>query len=35
MQINYEDSTEKILEEIMDAIEQSKRFKPQATEQSS
>lgn len=29
MQINYEDSTEKILEEIMDAIEQSSRFKPQ------
>ena len=28
MQINYEDSTEKILEEIMDAIEQSKKFKP-------
>lgn len=26
--INYEDSTEKILEEIMDAIEQSPRFKP-------
>jgi len=28
MQINYEDSTEKILEEIMDAIEQSKKFRP-------
>ena len=28
MQINYEDSTEKILEDIMDAIEQSKKFKP-------
>lgn len=28
MQINYEDPTEKILEEIMDAIEQSKKFKP-------
>jgi 1-acyl-sn-glycerol-3-phosphate acyltransferase len=28
MQINYEDSTEKILEEIMDAIEQSNKFKP-------
>lgn len=28
MQINYEDSTEKILEDIMDAIEQSSRFKP-------
>ena len=28
MQINYEDSTEKILEEIMDAIEQSKKFIP-------
>ena len=31
MQINYEDSTEKILEEIMDAIEQSSKFKPQQT----
>jgi len=29
MQINYDDTTEKILEEIMDAIEQSKKFKPQ------
>lgn len=29
LQINYEDSTEKILEEVMDAIEQSSRFKPQ------
>jgi 1-acyl-sn-glycerol-3-phosphate acyltransferase len=29
MQINYEDSTESILEQIMDAIEQSDRFKPQ------
>ena len=28
MQINYEDSTEKILEDIMDTIEQSKKFKP-------
>jgi hypothetical protein len=28
MQINFEESTEKILEDIMDAIEQSKRFKP-------
>jgi hypothetical protein len=28
MQINYEDTTEKILEDIMDAIEQSKKFKP-------
>lgn len=28
MDINFEDSTEKILEEIMDAIEQSKRFRP-------
>lgn len=28
MQINYEDSTDKILEDIMDAIEQSKKFKP-------
>ena len=28
MQINFEDSTEKILEDIMDAIEQSKKFKP-------
>ena len=28
MQINYDDSTEKILEDIMDAIEQSKKFKP-------
>ena len=28
MQINFEDSTEKILEAIMDAIEQSKKFKP-------
>lgn len=31
MQINYEDTTEKILEEIMDAIEQSSKFKPQQT----
>ena len=31
MVINYEDSTEKILEEIMDAIEQSSKFKPQQT----
>jgi hypothetical protein len=29
VQINYDDTTEKILEEIMDAIEQSKKFKPQ------
>lgn len=29
MQINYEDSTETILDQIMDAIEQSARFKPQ------
>ena len=29
MEINYEDSTEKILEDIMGAIEQSKKFKPQ------
>jgi 1-acyl-sn-glycerol-3-phosphate acyltransferase len=29
MQINYDDPTEKILEDIMDAIEQSKKFKPQ------
>ena len=29
MQINYDDPTEKILEEIMDAIEQSSKFKPQ------
>jgi 1-acyl-sn-glycerol-3-phosphate acyltransferase len=29
MVINYEDSTEKILEDIMDAIEQSSKFKPQ------
>jgi 1-acyl-sn-glycerol-3-phosphate acyltransferase len=28
MQINFEDPTEKILEEIMDAIEQSSKFKP-------
>ena len=28
MQIDFEDSTEKILENIMDAIEQSKKFKP-------
>lgn len=28
MQIDFEDSTEKILEDIMDAIEQSKRFMP-------
>ena len=28
MQINYDDTTEKILEDIMDAIEQSKKFKP-------
>ena len=26
MQINFDDSTEKILDEIMDAIEQSKKF---------
>jgi len=32
MQINYEDTTEKILEDIMEAIEQSKKFKP-VTEQ--
>jgi 1-acyl-sn-glycerol-3-phosphate acyltransferase len=32
MVINYEDSTEKILEDIMDAIEQSKKFKPQESE---
>ena len=31
MVINYEDSTEKILEEIMDAIEQSSKFKLQQT----
>ncbi len=31
MVINYEDSTEKILEDIMDAIEQSSKFKPQQT----
>ena len=29
MQINYDDPTEKILEDIMDAIEQSSKFKPQ------
>lgn len=29
MQINYDDSTEAILEQVMDAIEQSDRFKPQ------
>jgi 1-acyl-sn-glycerol-3-phosphate acyltransferase len=29
MQINFEDSTEKILDDIMDAIEQSKKYKPQ------
>ena len=28
MQINFEESTEKILEDIMDTIEQSKKFKP-------
>lgn len=28
MHINYEDSTEKILEDIMDAIEQSSKFRP-------
>jgi 1-acyl-sn-glycerol-3-phosphate acyltransferase len=28
VQIDYDDSTEKILEDIMDAIEQSKKFKP-------
>ncbi|MEO6540921.1 MAG: 1-acyl-sn-glycerol-3-phosphate acyltransferase, partial [Ferruginibacter sp.] len=33
--INYEDSTEQILEQVMDAIEQSKRFKPQSTGQGS
>jgi hypothetical protein len=30
MEINYEESTEKILQDIMDAIEQSNRFKPKA-----
>jgi 1-acyl-sn-glycerol-3-phosphate acyltransferase len=35
MQINFDDPTEKILEDIMDAIEQSKQFKPQESEQSS
>ena len=34
MVINYEDSTEKILEDIMDAIEQSSKFKPQLPAQS-
>jgi 1-acyl-sn-glycerol-3-phosphate acyltransferase len=34
MEINYDDPTEKILEDIMDAIEQSKKFKPQQAEQS-
>lgn len=29
MQINPDDTTEKILEDVMDAIEQSKRFKPE------
>ena len=29
MLINFEDSTEKILDDIMDAIEQSKKFKPE------
>ena len=29
MQINFEDSTEKILEDIMDAIEQSEKYKPE------
>ena len=35
LQINYEDTTEKILEEIMDAIEQSKKFKPLQPDHSS
>lgn len=35
MQINYDDTTEKILEDIMDAIEQSKKFKPLQAEPSS
>ena len=30
MQINTDDTTEKILEDVMDAIEQSKRFKPES-----
>ncbi len=29
MQINFEDSIEKILEDIMDAIEQRKKYKPE------
>jgi 1-acyl-sn-glycerol-3-phosphate acyltransferase len=33
MMINYDDSTEKILEEIMDAIEQSSKFKPKQPSQ--
>jgi hypothetical protein len=28
LEINYESSTAEILEQLMDAIEQSKRFKP-------
>lgn len=35
MQINFDDPTEKILEDIMDAIEQSKKFKPQQAAQAS
>ncbi len=31
MNINFDDSTEKILEDIMDAIEQSRKFKPENT----
>lgn len=33
MQIDFEQSTERILEDIMDAIEQSKKFMPAANEQ--
>ena len=35
MEINFDDSTEKILEDIMDAIEQSKKFKPVKEQQES
>jgi len=33
MQINFDDPTEKVLEDIMYAIEQSKQFRPQQSEQ--
>lgn len=33
MQINFDDPTEKILQDIMDAIEQSKKYKPESISQ--